>query len=332
MKKNLKKIVKNIMPYGFIVNREQSYREKNAEIFETVEQRELYNKFGERIHTFYLQDKLCAHQPYGFVYGRVPRNVMWDRLHPGLDIHFYTHQELLKTVGNPVKKFAYFIESEEIVPDDYRIFEKTPGLEKEFECIFTHSDKLLNQYSNAKFLPPSGVWYGNYYSNIQMSDMQYERKQYNVSLVSSNKEYCDLHVFRKELALSFKRNGLVDTFGTFDGGKNVLIDDTLQNYRFSIVIENKVSDYYFTEKILNCFAAMTIPIYVGANKINEFFNEDGIIKVKELTIEAVEKIVKHCTEEYYNEHLEAVLDNYNRVQEFICVEDFLINHYGSMLK
>ena len=41
----------------------------------------------------------------------------------------------------------------------------------------------------------------------------------------------------------------IDTFGTFDGGVGVAeVDTVLNDYRFSICIENDVKPYYFTER------------------------------------------------------------------------------------
>ena len=37
--------------------------------------------------------------------------------------------------------------------------------------------------------------------------------------------------------------------------------DGLKDYRFSVVIENCKRDYWFTEKLIDCFVTGTIPIY-----------------------------------------------------------------------
>lgn len=331
-KSTSKKIIKNIIPYGLIKKYEEKKSQRHDEYYEPVTQREFYNAHGERVRTFFLKDSLCIHQPWGFVYGRTPQTILWDRMHPGLTTHFYTHSDILRTVGNPQKKFAYLLESETIVPDDYKIFDRFSGLDKEFDLIFTHSEKILNQFSNARFLPASGVWYGNEISGKALDIKQYERKEKRVSIIASNKESCKMHSFRKELALTLKKGQLADTFGTFDGGKRVdFIDSTLSDYRYQIVVENEISSYYFTEKILNCFASLTIPIYIGANKIGEFFNEDGIIRVERPTIEQVLKVLTQCTDKYYEEHIPAIIDNFNRVQNFLCVEDYLIKNYGNYL-
>ena len=85
-----------------------------------------------------------------------------------------------------------------------------------------------------------------------------------------------------------------------------------EHYRYSIAVENGIEPYYFTEKILNCFAAQTIPIYLGATKIDQFFNADGIIQIGLEDCEHIEKILKLCTAEEYERRLPAVLDNFNR--------------------
>lgn len=327
----IKKLIKNIAPYGLV----KEYQKKNRteEHYEAILQRELYNVEGEKVHTYFLKDSLCLSLPWGFAYGRIPRTILWDRFHPGLETHFYTSSDILHTIGKPRKKFAYLIESEMILPEDYKIFEDHVGIHKEFDLIFTFSEKILNQYSNARFLPAAGVWYGCEDSGNILDTMNYTKKIKNISMIASNKLMCEMHKFRREVALQLKREQLVDTYGTFDGGRRVeFVDSTLKDYRYQVVIENGVTDYYFTEKILNCFAAMTIPIYVGANKIDKFFNVDGIIQVGEPTYENVLKAIKQCTVAYYNEHIPAILDNFNRVQEFLCIEDYLMKHYGNALE
>ena len=37
-----------------------------------------------------------------------------------------------------------------------------------------------------------------------------------------------------------------------------------------IVIENEIDDYWINKRVCNCFAFMTIPIYLGSSKIGVF--------------------------------------------------------------
>lgn len=152
-----------------------------------------------------------------------------------------------------------------------------------------------------------------------------------ISIVSSTKAACPLHVFRMELARHLVNHPNVDVKGTIVGQYcNPMV--IFHDYRYSIAIENEINPYWFTEKITNCFMSKTVPIYIGATGIGEFFNLDGIIVVKEATIEAVEEALRMCSEEDYNSRKEAIEDNYRRVVDFLCPEDYLYKHYPDLFR
>jgi hypothetical protein len=317
-----KLLVKNILPHGLV----NHFTQKNNAIPSSDEPL-LYNSHGQRIKTIFLRSDIARHWPYGFVTGQFPRYTFWDRNNYGLKNHTYVHDKILRPVGKPVKKFALFIESESIVPKDYTIFNSHAGLENDFDLIFTFSDKLLNLYKNSVFIPAGGVYYGTLTHGGSINSEQYKQKTRNISIIASAKIETKLHRFRIELSRYYKKHGNVDTFGTFDGEKWAKITDYLDNYRYTIVIENDMSSYYFTEKILNCFASMTIPIYIGALKIGNFFNLDGIIQVHKPDVEYIDKLLSSCNEKDYLSRLPAIVDNFNRVKYFLCIEDYIYAHY-----
>ena len=150
-------------------------------------------------------------------------------------------------------------------------------------------------------------------------------KNKNVSVVSSNKTSCDLHLFRLNLARRCRDEKLCDTFGTFDGGSPVNIADTLTDYRYSICVENDISPFFFTERITNCFMSMTVPIYCGASEIDKFFNPDGIIFMK--PGEDIREILKKCSKQDYESRIPAIKDNFDRVQKYRNIWDFMYNEY-----
>jgi len=51
----------------------------------------------------------------------------------------------------------------------------------------------------------------------------------------------------------------------------------LKSYKFNISFENRIKDGYCTEKIVDAFAAHTIPIYLGDPLIENVFNKDAFI-------------------------------------------------------
>lgn len=77
---------------------------------------------------------------------------------------------------------------------------------------------------------------------------------------------------------------------------------------------------------------MTIPIYMGATKISDYFNIDGIIEIKDLDYEFIELLVKQCNEMDYNSRIYAIKDNFNRVKKYLTIEDYLFDNYGKILE
>jgi hypothetical protein len=87
---------------------------------------------------------------------------------------------------------------------------------------------------------------------------------------------------------------------------------------FSVAIENGSYETYFTEKILDCFATGTIPVYLGAPDIGNYFNSEGILSLSDF-----DDISKDL---YYN-RIEAVRDNLERAKKMEVLEDFIYEHY-----
>ena len=282
---------------------------------------QVYKKNGELMKTVFVRDSQSAHAPYSY-----SQKVFFDRFNFGLDTHFYSQVDLMQRSGKPLHSYAFFSESEAVEPESYKIFEKNKGLEKEFEYIFTMSEKLLDSLPNAKFVPYcTGPWYGSEKYGGIMTAEACNNKTKNISIMASNQNISEYHKLRIAIAKKCKQLNLADTYGTFDGGPFLdKIDHVFAPYRYSIIIENDEKPYYFTEKITSCFAAMTIPVYLGATKIGDFFNEDGIIKITPSDFDRLEDILKQCNEQDYQSRLEAVKDNYNRVQKYLNVFDNFI--------
>lgn len=67
----------------------------------------------------------------------------------------------------------------------------------------------------------------------------------------------------------------------------------LKNYKFSFAIENVSHEGYCTEKIIESFAAGTIPIYWGDKKVTNYFNKKAFINCHDYSsIEEVIETVK----------------------------------------
>ena len=94
---------------------------------------------------------------------------------------------------------------------------------------------------------------------------------------------------------------------------------------FSFAVENDTYDTYFTEKILDCFATGTIPVYMGTKKVVEYFNPDGIIFFDGSFD------LSTLSEELYLSKMEAIKDNFERVKDYSVLDDWIYkNHLSSL--
>lgn len=325
----VKRALKNILPYCFV----KKYSSNRTITNVTSIEPKIYNKYGELMRVFYLKDNICTHSPYTFSSqnNATTNTILWDRFNECLPIHFYTHKDMFRTLSKNKNCFGLLLESETIVPEDYDYLLNHPGCVGQFKAIFTHSQRLIEKYDNAKFIPGSSVWYGGTAGGGKLDEFAYKKKCKNISLVSSNKAQCELHQFRIKLASMFFDSKIVDVMGTFNGGKFISIEESLREYRYSIVIENNITDCYFTEKLLNCFASMTVPIYIGAKKISNYFDEEGIITIDpSMSDEEILDIINRCNEEDYKKRYNAIMYNYKESKKYECIEDFIFTQYKNL--
>lgn len=290
---------------------------------------DVFNSKGERMKLCYIQSSSDEHHPYGITDGRVPSNILWDRFNYKLDTHFYGAEQMFSMKNGGKKHFALLLEGRAIIPEVYeRVRKESRYIEDGFDALFTHSKEMIESIPNAHFCPAYSVWYGTKKWGGTLSDEQKKTKM--ISFVGCEKAMAKMHLFRREVTKHYLGSNKVDVLGKAVG-KFASCDDIFSSYRYNIALENDSYDYYFTEKIMNCFAAKTVPIYYGCPSIADFFNVDGIIIVKEPTIEAIEDAVNKCSVSDYESRMKAIDDNYERVKQYLCVEDYLCRHYPEII-
>jgi hypothetical protein len=120
----------------------------------------------------------------------------------------------------------------------------------------------------------------------------------------------------KQVNVDYFGQGINDIVGKIEG---------LQDYRFSITIENGKYDNYFTEKILDCFLTGTIPIYNGCDNIAEFFDMDGIITFN--TIDELTDIITNLTDSDYESRKDAIQRNFELAKQYAYNNDQLFDKF-----
>ena len=118
----------------------------------------------------------------------------------------------------------------------------------------------------------------------QIASVQTFPKTKTMSCIASKKRDLPGHKVRDDFVGFLEANfDEIDVFGrgrvnSLDAGKLL----GLSPYRFSIAIENVLSNDYFTEKILDCWLAGTVPVYFGALNLENYFPRDSFIRLESL--------------------------------------------------
>lgn len=271
-----------------------------------------------------LVDRAFSHD-IGSVAGQKSSFISWERDQSkweDIEEIFVTDQEVTTDISALRRRFpnvlinAWTIESRGVNPEPFKFLERNYPL---YDHIFTHDSALLDIASNAEFSPGGGVWIGG---NHAGGEIGVHPKTKGVSLVSSRKIRTRLHRARLMAAIKLGiANAGVDVFLGTEPAAWI----SLRDYRFSVVFENYQSDFYFTEKLLNCFATGTVPIYLGAKKLDKFFDTEGVIRFN--SFDELRQAVAFATEEHYQLLLPAVIRNFELALDFRTIEDFIAQRY-----
>ena len=158
----------------------------------------------------------------------------------------------------------------------------------------------------------------------------YDWIEHKVSIIASGKNTTEGHQLRHKVIDRFKYNIGVYGYG-YKPVENK--EESLSEYMYSITIENCRQKGYWTEKIVDCFATKTIPIFWGDDAVNDFFDSDGIIyfnDVKELG--DILKDLENNGEKIYNSKKAAIEKNFNLVETYRIPEDWMYLNYPFLFK
>jgi hypothetical protein len=223
------------------------------------------------------------------------------------DITFFVDESI--EYGLNVKcerKFAWLLESRKISPRSVQFVKQNwQRISSEYEILFTHNKEIYELTDNFVYLPPHGFW---------IESPKIYPKSKLVSMISSNKNY------PHRLNWVNKLKDSLDLYGMgFKGFEKK--ESALNDYMFSVTIENDIYETYWSEKILDCFATGTIPIYLGSPDIGDFFNMEGIILLTD------DFDINSLSIDEYNSRIPAIKDNLNRVLNYDIIEDIIYNKW-----
>ena len=250
----------------------------------------------------------------------------WIRNGTGL-VNLYVNGEALKVLedDSDKPKFIWLLESREIIPDQYKFIEDNYDfVASRVDGIFTADQRLTHEVGpDGKFLyclSNAAPW---------VMDRNIYTKSKLVSMIASNKGYTEGHRRRLRVVQAFAdKFGQDDLYGWGLTHELPLKEKSrgLADYMFSFACENANYPTYFTEKLTDCFACGTIPVYYGTAGVAQYFDPDGIIFLNEKS--PWENIPwDKLTPEYYESKKDVIQQNFEIAQCMRVAEDYMYGNY-----
>lgn len=240
----------------------------------------------------------------------IPKYIEWDKS-GNSNISIHIDNGIFFPVNKSKKNYAWISESSTYIAALISIIsQRIPYMEDNFELIFTHDTRLLELSNKFRLTICNAVpW---------IAEPKIHNKTKLISMIASSNKFFGGHIYRHQIMEKYKNQ--IDCFG-FGHNPIEKKEQGLNDYCFSIAMENGNYPNIFCEKLTDCFATGTIPIFWGTPTIGEFFNKNGIImltdnfKVEDLSIDL------------YNSKMESIIDNFNRALDLPMAEDYIFDHY-----
>jgi len=156
---------------------------------------------------------------------------------------FVTDSDLRRAKGKG--QVAWLLEPEDLHPENYQYLRDNPD---KFDAVLVPSqDSRI----------PNALWYPFGGSSIAPYKWGMYKKTKFMSILLSDKNSMPGHKLRQEIVRRYGQ--YIDVYNNIPNKV-----DALKDYQFSVIIESTSRPGYFTEKLLDCLAVGTIPLYFGS--------------------------------------------------------------------
>lgn len=248
--------------------------------------------------------------------GTAPQDFEWQFADPQA-ARFVTDEYITQARGKG--QVALLLEPFSLHPENYLNAQRMG-----FDYILTHDDNFVQNNEHWLWYPAGGSWVG-------FVDWKVYPKTKNISMLLSHKQMTYGHRLRHEIMQRYGSQIDVAMRSAPDYVKPITC---LADYRYSIIVENEKSRYWFTEKLIDCLAAGTIPIYWGCPDVGRFFNQTGFFtfeNVAELDY-ILNTVLAGKERNIYLSKLEAIRCNWETARRYCVCEDWIYQHYSFLFE
>ena len=191
-----------------------------------------------------------------------------------------------------------------------RYYNVIPILRYLYHNILIRDPNLAAKYNNVHSFSFAELWIET--DNLKLPDFS---EKHGISLIASLKNDLEGHKLRHKL-ISFDishNNQLLTPLGRAYEKFNDMVT-ALAPFKYSVVVENSIEPHYFSEKILNCLACKTIPIYWGHESIRQYFDTSNWLFFNDVE-DGYEKI-KFASSGKHTVSQEKILENYAQAESY----------------
>lgn len=244
----------------------------------------------------------------------IPKFVKWNKTDHSGPVSIHIDGEVFTAPVNKSKlNIGWFCESPWFTRPYTKLLDNSrikSRVLSDFKYIFTNDMELIKRHPELTYLLPHAVTW--------CKERRIFPKNKMYSIIASNKKEAPGHQLRHMIVDAYKN--YVEVFGS--GYKKIESkNEGLNDFRFSFAIENIIVEGYWTEKIVDCFATGTMPIYWGANSVSDYFIEEGILRIND------EFDLSKYNENYYESKKEIVEENFQRAINLPLPEDYIYLNY-----
>lgn len=205
-------------------------------------------------------------------------------------------------------KFGILLESSRTFPAAAAAALKS---EHRLDLILTHDDKLLERGPPYCHYIPGGTLLNASDSLCRVV------KSSQASISVSRKIELEGHQLRHRVVRELAPEFGLEVFG-YGYKPYVRALTPYENFRYTVVIENEISRYNISEKILEPLLCRTVPIYWGTAEVLSRFDPKGIIVFE--SVADLRSILRNISNRDYENRMESIEANFVTAKKYVSKE------------
>lgn len=212
----------------------------------------------------------------------------------------------------------------------------------QYGLVITFQEPWAMPHPNVAYRSPGLVWYYGYdferatYRSYDAIAAELPEKSRQISTVcSAKKGMVTLHSKRVDFTARLKED--ITELEVFGRGVREMVDkaESLQPYRYHVVVENHVAPHHLTEKLPDAFLGYTLPFYHGAPNAADYFPKESFVAIDMndygRTVDTIRSVLANNE---YGDRLPHIMEARRRVLEefnlFAVLEDEIGRREGAL--